>query len=604
MDTLITIGYKDKFCINKYREMNKEELIKAIDEIGVKQYLSVSIVKQVTDNLKNIKTHLSKKAMTKCERLIELISMSSNLKNETKKEIITLKKPIIKAIQWYYEKYKNEDEVEGEKTEKEIEEMLDQKIPSYTRYSKENPMHGVSFYKAKKQWRLKLSEFNKKSTDMTGVISAAKEALSIQKDTAGIRKYAENTKKIQFIYQKHYFMSYWYENDPYFDIQHIISALNLKTTAWNAKYNEFSKKISCYTWHENKYKGYIMRELIDEISMHELIMSSNSDISHIFKKDIAKIHIEFRKSGELEITNEKVSKKGNDTEPRQVEPRQVEPTQVEPIQVEPTQVDLTIPKYVYSYKNPNDMLHVRSLVYMGTKIMVNEYMNQNVMYAFVVQIETKHTDVIVKIGYTEDIIRRYQELKAEYKCNKIHLIHLKYVTGRRDESKFHKMMKTVHPDLSEEYKIRSKKKVELYKLSPLLMDLLEKYVVIQERPIGIRQGSKKGGITEVEQPVINEIKKQDMVFYQCMTENKVDEGLMINKYNYKCIMEREKTNREQLLKVQEIRLAEIGKETEKEIRLAEIARDIEVAKLENEKYDKKIILAKIRKESLQESKMN
>jgi uncharacterized protein YozE (UPF0346 family) len=157
--------------------------------------------------------HLSKDQTTKCERLIELISESSYLKSEAKEEINTLKKPIIKAIKWYYEEYnneQNEDKLDGEKTEEEIKELLDQKIPSYNRYTEKNPMHGVSYCNSKKLWIFRNDISYKTSKNLPNIVDMAKSTI-FPKATTDFRKISEYTKKIQFTYQNHYFMTYWYE---------------------------------------------------------------------------------------------------------------------------------------------------------------------------------------------------------------------------------------------------------------------------------------------------------------------------------------------------------------------------------------------------------
>jgi hypothetical protein len=47
---------------------------------------------------------------------------------------------------------------------------------------------------------------------------------------------------------------------------------------------------------------------------------------------------------------------------------------------------------------------------------LTKYMNKNILYAFIVTLDVDHEDIIIKFGYTEDLIDRYRTLKAE--CNK------------------------------------------------------------------------------------------------------------------------------------------------------------------------------------------
>lgn len=49
--------------------------------------------------------------------------------------------------------------------------------------------------------------------------------------------------KTSAIYQGHFFVSFWYNEEPLFDIQHIISILNLRPASHIKKYDE------CYPFH-------------------------------------------------------------------------------------------------------------------------------------------------------------------------------------------------------------------------------------------------------------------------------------------------------------------------------------------------------------------
>ena len=77
--------------------------------------------------------------------------------------------------------------------------------------------------------------------------------------------------KATFNYQNNDSVIYWYNNDPYFDIQHIINVLELKGQTIKKKYNEFSKDVQYMILHKNEFGGYIIRELINEQTMYRII---------------------------------------------------------------------------------------------------------------------------------------------------------------------------------------------------------------------------------------------------------------------------------------------------------------------------------------------
>ena len=83
---------------------------------------------------------------------------------------------------------------------------------------------------------------------------------------------------------------------------HIISTLHLKKTSCYDKYNEYKGKIKYCIWSETEH-GYILRELLSESSVYDLILSSNSELSKSFKCDVARILTNLRKSGLITFGN-------------------------------------------------------------------------------------------------------------------------------------------------------------------------------------------------------------------------------------------------------------------------------------------------------------
>ena len=164
-------------------------------------------------------------------------------------------------------------------SENDVEKLLDDKIHKYNKYDKNHPMEGVTYNVTNKKYKMRFNNINITCKKIDNVIDKMNEYFQDKFS----EKILKNVLKTKFLYQDHYFLIYW-NNKPYFDIQHIISILNLKQSYIKEKYNEFSNNICYYIWHKNEFNGYILRELIDEETMYSIIFSSNSKLSKSFKK--------------------------------------------------------------------------------------------------------------------------------------------------------------------------------------------------------------------------------------------------------------------------------------------------------------------------------
>ena len=80
-----------------------------------------------------------------------------------------------------------------------------------------------------------------------------------------------------------------------FDINHIIQILDQKDPRF--KYMEFKDRIIDTCLVKNEYGGYYIKEFVNEGSMFDIILSSTSDFSKRFKKDVSNILVELRKNG-------------------------------------------------------------------------------------------------------------------------------------------------------------------------------------------------------------------------------------------------------------------------------------------------------------------
>lgn len=373
-----------------------------------------------------------------------------------------LEKPLKKIAKRYEEEYNeqsNEDKINKIQTVDEIEAKLDDKINKYNIYKQTHPMKGVSYTK-KKLWKCKIGDYEETNKKMNPIIISAKEKL-LHKNTVLIDEKMD-IKKYSFTHSNHYFVCYNHNNIIYFDIQHIISILNLKNNYSRTKYNDYSDQIKCYMWHENNYKGFILRELITRECMFNIILSSESKFSKSFKPHVSKMLDELANENKIIVTNEDFCLKKSQKKCHSN-------TDFENDKM------INIKSYpIYNYDNPYHCIFINDLIEYGRNIPFTKFANEHILYACIIAINTGHKCIIIKFGYTNDIFKRVISLEKDYK-SKIYFLKLKIIKGKPDEEKFHSLLKQKYPELMEPITINSKDKVELYKLSPILLKEFEYY---------------------------------------------------------------------------------------------------------------------------------
>ena len=320
----------------------------------------------------------------------------------------------------------------------------------------------------------------------------------------GIINPKDNFKKY-FAYQSHYFLVYWDNDVPFFDIQHVISVLNLKKGYHVEMYNKYVKEIINYIWHENEYSGYILRELINEKTMFKILMNSNSDISKSFKNDVSDILCNMRKDGELVITNNKICvkklKKHENIDSNNDSLIINNINEHEPL----------------SYDNIFDMYRLHQLVNQMTYIPLTSFIGQSVLYAFVIALKRSHKYVVVKFGWTEDILKRIGELQSKFACN-IYLIGLKKVRNEKVEHNLHKTLKLKFPNNIEDIETKGKKSIEEYKFDMLMMS--EFNATEEDFSVNIQNVV----LSSEQQVLVNILKNQEVIF-----RNSIMSQLNLNK---------------------------------------------------------------------------
>src|SRR3984885_1086047 len=506
-----------------------EKLINTINSINVKLSLNKNDKSYLHDKLLLLEDRTSKEETKLLEPIIEVLEKVRLNKND-RKQIIEEKKSLIKIINKYEEVFEEEDNdetVDEKMNEDDVEKLLDDKIHKYNKYDKNHPMEGISFNKVNNKYRI---QYKNIQTETKNLETACQKVMNnfdsknSEKISKNPEKILENITKNKFLYQDHYFLIYWNNNKPYFDIQHIISILNLKQSYIKEKYNEFSHNICYYIWHKNEFNGYILRELIAEETMYSIIFSSNSKLSKSFKKDVSKILSQLRKQGDLQLTNKTITLKKN---------------KFINMKEDVSSVLTTNYHHICSYLNPIDLEYLEMLIIEGSKIPISRYIKKHTLYGFVIPLKTEHNDIIIKFGYSEDIIKRIITLRNEYKSD-IFLIKLKQITGQNDEETFHSALKTKYPHLIEKQIIDEKEKTELYKLSDIMINCFDQYMN-NEIP-----ADEPKNLTSEEKQIIESVKYQEKKFIHKFNKILLNNNLVDNRsiYDYLIIKENNKHNQE------------------------------------------------------------
>jgi hypothetical protein len=318
----------------------------------------------------------------------------------------------------------------------------------------------------------------------------------------------------------------------------------LSSSHSSKKYAEFKANI-CYRFPvKNDYDGYYIRELIPEEVAYEILLSSNSKISKKFKKDVSKIIADLRKSNKLVINNADIKLKRNNS---------VKNMKMNVIE--------THNDSVLSFNNPNDMDLLLQLVIDGAKFTISAFNKCHVMYLVFINLDDGNGSVIIKFGYTEDIIERLQSLEKEYNTDIIFL-NCKAIKGESSEREFHKILKNSYPDAIYEHTIKDTKKTELYKFSRILLDEYNNY------DSGIEQPTEEQELDDEQMLILKSLRYQeDTIVNLISKKNNNDKSVW--KYMYKRI-ERDiiESNNNKDIKIAEInnilKMRQLEREKEKE----------------------------------------
>lgn len=269
---------------------------------------------------------------------------------------------------------------------------------------------------------------------------------------------------------------YWYNNDPYFNIRHIIHILGIKDV--NDKIRSVKNDIKHIYFNKNTFGGYDLCELIAEDAMIRIIMESKTAFADHFKVNISKMIVMLRKNGIicLDKKGEFVINKEFRKSPENVKNannESMEMTIVTNLSDRNTFMEKTITQTLTRYTVDNKIavtMFALDIIVTGSKISIWNYLKKSVMYFFVISLTDESGTLLCKIGYSADILQRYHDLKNEYGCN-FYLAGIKGVESIQTEKAFHTMIKQMHPQIHYgNVKVKDKYKDELYYLCDTVYD--------------------------------------------------------------------------------------------------------------------------------------
>lgn len=169
----------------------------------------------------------------------------------------------------------------------EVEKELDSYVKKYCGFSEKKPMDYVGYNIAKESYVCQYPKKNKCLKNKDKICNFALE--NIRHNFRTSISEIMSCKKACLPYRNKNLMIFTTQNVLLFDIQHLLSILDIDERMMEKKYKEFSPKITNFMCVKNEFGGYIIRELIPEEVMYEIILSSNSEFSKSFKKDVSMI---------------------------------------------------------------------------------------------------------------------------------------------------------------------------------------------------------------------------------------------------------------------------------------------------------------------------
>lgn len=389
-----------------------------------------------------------------------------------------------------------------------VEKAIDKTVSLYNNISATKPMEYVTLVKIKS--RYKYRAHNESFKLLYDTLEEACEAIMEDSNKHLVAKYGNNVKvediivpndvpKRFFTYDSHNFVCYWYENTIFFDIRHIVPTLKKILHKNSISYNNCLKHVTRYLWYKNDYSGYNLRELINEKTFYEIILACKAGTSETVRLDIGRI-IRAVRNNEFIIDDQLLHQVLN--------PIPKSNTHDDLIKILDTGI---VP---YDYDNPDHLIYAQYLVSKGAYCDITKYINRKVLYAILLVLKNpSNTKIIIKFGYSKDILGRFMQLKNEYNCD-IFFIDAKIINSEKEETVFHNQLKAKYDDLIKSHTIYRYKKTEIYYLNPVLMKDFDDYPCRHDDDDEIVYDLDKHQLT-----IIGNIKRQNITFAELIENN-------------------------------------------------------------------------------------
>lgn len=186
----------------------------------------------------------------------------------------------------------------------EVEKELDSHVKKYCGFSEKKPMDYVGYNITKESYVCQYPKKNKCLKNKDKICNFALENIrhNFRTGISEIMSY----KKACLPYKSKNILIFCEKDIILVDIQHLISILDIDERMMEKKYKEFSPKITNFMCVKNEFGGYIIRELIPEEVMYEIILSSNSEFSKSFKKDVSLILKKAREDNKLFVVDDTI----------------------------------------------------------------------------------------------------------------------------------------------------------------------------------------------------------------------------------------------------------------------------------------------------------
>ena len=325
-----------------------------------------------------------------------------------------------------------------------IETIVDSDTRVYNRYTEKNPMKGLSYEEKYKRWKLTTGN-RKTSNDIYKIREELLRDLNYQTRNGS----AEIFQKYFFEYGNKYFICYEIDNEIWFDINQVISTLDLEERMEQITHKKNKNAIMEHLIHENIYKGYWIRELIEEKTLYKIMLNSNSPISVKFKENAGEIIMELRKANGLIIENGSIK--------------------IKPDIKKCLEFSEINKPYIC-----NDIEHMKDMkreIKESSNIIVSAFIGKPIMYLFLIASSLREKTPVIKIGYSDNIDERKKVLSSNYK-SELYLLRIKRVTSQSDEKRFHKHLKINFPNLKKQHNSEQ----ELYFYHPTILLAFDNYM--------------------------------------------------------------------------------------------------------------------------------